>query len=119
MVSVVFHSPFAAHAESKTSRSEPVSARPEPVEGLAGASTSSARAELVEAKAALRTPFDWRAMWLSVLPPLFGLGLLIGLWAIVSAVTAGSIPTPWDTFKQAVVIFSDPFNRKGDRKSVV
>jgi nitrate/nitrite transport system permease protein len=57
--------------------------------------------------------FDARAMWLAVLPPLFGLGLLIGLWALVSALTAGSIPTPLDTFKQAVTIFSDPFYRKG------
>jgi nitrate/nitrite transport system permease protein len=57
--------------------------------------------------------FDGRAMWLAVLPPLFGLALLIGLWALVSALTAGSIPTPLDTFKQALVIFSDPFYRKG------
>ena len=124
MVSAVFHSPFAAHSESATVRSEPITVRPEPFDGLRTgtvegsqtnkASTSSARTEVVEsASKAARTSFDWRAMWLAVLPPLFGLGLLIGLWALVSALTAGSIPTPLDTFKQAVVIFSDPFYRKG------
>jgi nitrate/nitrite transport system permease protein len=130
MVSAVFHSPFATHTEPKSARlesaaasSEPTTVRPEPVEGsqTKKASTSSARKEVASARTgevaatvkAARDPFDWRAMWLSVLPPLFGLGLLIAIWAIVSAVTAGSIPTPLDTFKQAVVIFSDPFYRKG------
>jgi nitrate/nitrite transport system permease protein len=116
MVSAVFHSPFAAHSESATVRPEPITVRPEPVEGsqTKKASTSSSRTEVVEsASKAARTSFDWRAMWLAVLPPLFGLGLLIGLWALVSALTAGSIPTPLDTFKQAVTIFSDPFYRKG------
>jgi nitrate/nitrite transport system permease protein len=56
---------------------------------------------------------DWRGFWLAVLPPLLGLVLLVGLWALVSAWTANSIPTPLETFKQAVVIFSDPFYRKG------
>jgi nitrate/nitrite transport system permease protein len=60
-----------------------------------------------------RTPFDWRALWLAVLPPVFGLVLLISVWALVSSLTAGSIPTPLETFKQAVMIFSDPFYRKG------
>jgi nitrate/nitrite transport system permease protein len=57
--------------------------------------------------------YDWRSLWLAVLPPLMGLGLLIGVWALVSISTASSIPSPTDTFKQAVVIFSDPFYRKG------
>ena len=58
-------------------------------------------------------PFDWRGFWLAVLPPIFGLGLLIGVWALVSISTASSIPSPTETFKQAVLIFSDPFYRKG------
>lgn len=60
-----------------------------------------------------RSPFDWRSLWLALLPPVFGLGLLIGVWALVSISTASSIPSPTETFKQAVVIFSDPFYRKG------
>ncbi|MEO5772285.1 MAG: nitrate ABC transporter permease, partial [Burkholderiaceae bacterium] len=50
---------------------------------------------------------------LMVLPPIFGLLLLIGVWALVSISTASSIPSPLETFKQAVIIFSDPFYRKG------
>jgi nitrate/nitrite transport system permease protein len=60
-----------------------------------------------------RQPYDWRALLLAVLPPVFGLGLLVGIWALVSLGTASSIPSPIDTFKQAVTVFSDPFYRKG------
>ena len=52
-------------------------------------------------------------MVMAVLPPLMGLGLLVGIWALVSISTASSIPSPWETWKQAVVLFSDPFYRKG------
>ena len=106
MVSAVFHPPFAAHTEPASAQSESVA-----VKVTSPAESKSAVQPVVQKTE--RTPFDWRAMWLSVLPPLFGLGLLIGLWALVSALTAGSIPTPLDTFKQAVTIFSDPFYRKG------
>ena len=58
-------------------------------------------------------PFDWRGFWRQVVPPILGLGLLIGIWAIVSISTASNIPSPYETFKQAVVLFSDPFYRKG------
>jgi nitrate/nitrite transport system permease protein len=61
----------------------------------------------------MRTPFDWRGLWQSVLPPVFGLGLLVGVWALVSISTASSIPSPWETWKQALTIFADPFYRKG------
>jgi len=48
-----------------------------------------------------------------VLPPLCGVGLLLGLWAVVSATTGQSIPGPLQTWAQAVEIFSDPFYRNG------
>ncbi|MEY4427151.1 MAG: hypothetical protein RL535_1449, partial [Pseudomonadota bacterium] len=102
MVSAVFHSPFAAR---KASDAASVAVRSEPAEAQAAAKIAKPKSS--------RLPFDWRAMWLSVLPPVFGLALLIGVWALISALTMGSIPTPLDTFKQAVVIFSDPFYRKG------
>ncbi len=56
---------------------------------------------------------DWRPFWLAVLPPLMGLGLLMGLWALVSITTKGSIPSPYETGLQAIDVFSDPFYRKG------
>jgi nitrate/nitrite transport system permease protein len=61
--------------------------------------------------------FDWRGatrdISAAVLPPVMGLALLVGLWAIVSIVTKGSIPSPADTWKQALDVFADPFYRKG------
>ena len=52
-------------------------------------------------------------VWTHVLPPLLGLAVLVGLWAVVSVSTRGSIPTPLDTAQQALEVFSDPFYRKG------
>ncbi|MFT4241214.1 MAG: nitrate ABC transporter permease [Acidovorax sp.] len=60
---------------------------------------------------------DWAALsrgfWLAVLPPLCGLGLLVAVWAAVSATTGGSIPGPRETWAQAVEVFSNPFYRNG------
>ena len=58
-------------------------------------------------------PFDSRGLWLRVLPPLFGLGFLFGLWALVSLGSANAIPSPWATLQQAIEVFSDPFYSKG------
>ncbi len=61
----------------------------------------------------MKTNLDWRGAWLAVLPPVLGLALLVGLWSLVSASTANSIPTPLETLRQAAVIFSHPFYRNG------
>jgi nitrate/nitrite transport system permease protein len=53
-----------------------------------------------------------RPFLLAVLPPMFGLALLMLIWQIVSVKSSG-IPSPMVTLKEAVVIFSDPFYRKG------
>ena len=92
MVSAVFHSPRSAHASSARA----VASTPAPA---ATPTRHSGR--------------DWRPLWLAVLPPVFGLALLIGLWALVSITTKGSIPSPYETGLQAIDIFSDPFYRKG------
>ena len=63
--------------------------------------------------AAAPSAFDWRGVIMAVLPPVMGLGLLVGIWALVSLGTASSIPSPLETAKQAITIFSDPFYRKG------
>ncbi|MBM3386282.1 MAG: nitrate ABC transporter permease [Betaproteobacteria bacterium] len=98
MVSAVFHQPSAS------------------------AETPQAPARRPAAVAAVPTPaaapgadrrFDFNRLWLGVLPPVFGLALLVGLWAMVSITTKGSIPTPYETALQATEIFSDPFYRKG------
>ena len=109
MVSAVFHSPpltpIAARADLLPVRSEST-----PVGAMSVVTAKTAT--LARIKPA-RQPIDWRAMWLSILPPVFGLGLLVGIWALVSITTASSIPSPIETFRQAMVIFSDPFYSKG------
>ena len=57
-------------------------------------------------------PFDWRALWLTVLPPVFGLGLMVGIWALLT-MNSATFPTPAATFDAAVKLFADPFYRKG------
>jgi nitrate/nitrite transport system permease protein len=47
-----------------------------------------------------------------VVPPVLGLALLVGVWAVVAIKTSG-IPSPITTFHSAVVLFSDPFYRNG------
>ena len=56
---------------------------------------------------------DFSFVWQVVLPPLLGLGLLALVWEGVSLGTGASIPSPKDTFWQAMHIFSDPFYSKG------
>src|SRR5512139_2938793 len=48
----------------------------------------------------------------SLLPPLFGLALLILLWGVV-AQTSPNLPGPIKTWHSAVELFSDPFYIKG------
>ncbi|EFI63326.1 MULTISPECIES: nitrate ABC transporter permease [Comamonas] len=52
-------------------------------------------------------------LFAQVLPPLLGLALLVGLWSLVSSSTGKSIPTPAETWEQALQVFSDPFYRNG------
>ena len=78
MVSAVFHSPGASSPAQKT--------------GMSAASDD------VSASESKRTPkYDWRPIWLMVLPPLLGLALLVGVWAMVSMATKGGIPSPYET----------------------
>ena len=110
MVSAVFHSPLAAATESIAMKKEAPSAHPASANGLKASQTSAGSAA---PQTPARTPIDWRGLVLAVLPPIMGLGLLIGIWALVSVGTKNSIPSPWETWQQALELFSDPFYRKG------
>lgn len=100
MVSAVFHSPLAAPDANAPSAT--------------GAATQPpALPAAVQSRTPGRTPVNWGAPGWSLLPPLVGLALLALIWEIVSVLTKGSIPSPWETWLQAVGIFSDPFYRKG------
>ena len=112
MVSAVFHSPLAAASESIAMKNEASHAEPTGATASKPLSHSASTASTAVA-ATQSAPRDWRGLVMAVLPPLMGLGLLVGIWALVSISTASSIPSPWETWKQAVVLFSDPFYRKG------
>lgn len=103
MVSAVFHDPSGAGlagTPAAVSVSKPAAAAP--------------AAALPAAKPADRPsePFDWRGLALRVLPPVFGTGLLIGIWALLT-MNGGAFPTPAATWTEIVKLFSDPFYSNG------
>jgi nitrate/nitrite transport system permease protein len=118
MVSAVFHRPFEA-ATLPAASSAPAQATPKSIADsdlqTPGIETKSMKTSGVKTVPA--SGIDWssrsRDAWAAVLPPLLGMLLLVGLWALVSTATKGSIPSPADTWKQALDVFADPFYRKG------
>jgi len=110
MVSAVFHSPL--QAASLQAASPSVAPATKPVANHAQF-TSSSGTDSPESPAPYKAPFDWRALLLRVFPPVFGFGLLVGIWAIISMKSTNNFPSPWATLKEAMVIFSDPFYQKG------
>jgi nitrate/nitrite transport system permease protein len=98
MVAAVFHSTLEA------APSAAVAAVSEPRAAAAPKAAAPTQAP--------RVPFDWRGLWLAVLPPVFGLGLLIGVWALLT-LNSTSFPTPAATFEAALKLFADPFYSKG------
>jgi nitrate/nitrite transport system permease protein len=107
MVSAVFHSPL-------DTKPVPLQAQPiGPAPRAARAATQRVKAVISEsAPAAVKLAFDWRGLWLKVLPPVVGVALLIGIWALLT-LKSSSFPTPGQTFDAAVKLFADPFYQKG------
>ncbi|MEW6705920.1 MAG: nitrate ABC transporter permease [Pseudomonadota bacterium] len=99
MVSAVFHSPLGGAEAAESTPAKPAAKAP-----IVAAAAPQPRPA--------RTPFDWRAFWLTVLPPIVGIALLVGIWALLT-MNSSSFPTPAATFDAAVQLFSDPFYRKG------
>jgi nitrate/nitrite transport system permease protein len=60
------------------------------------------------------TPFSetFNNLLRAVLPPILGMLILVGLWYVATH-KGGSIPGPVQTWKAAVVLFSDPFYSNG------
>jgi nitrate/nitrite transport system permease protein len=109
MVSAVFHSP----AEAAMAAEPPAAARPaaaetrvdqQPAKGASAKAPRQARPP--------RDAFDWRALFGRTLPPLAGLALLIGVWALLTQ-KGGAFPTPAATFDAAFKLFAHPFYRNG------
>ena len=98
MVSAVFHSPQQA---AQTLNSDE--------QVLAKGTSVAATAQAAEP---WREPYDWRALFGRLLPPLVGMALLVAVWALLT-MKGGAFPTPAATFEAAVKLFSNPFYQKG------
>ena len=87
----------AATAETPTRPAKPTSRQIE----IAAAPSSA-----TEHAAAMRAFFG------TVLPPILGILLLIGIWH-VATLKGGAIPSPAKTWEAAAILFADPFYRNG------
>jgi nitrate/nitrite transport system permease protein len=104
MVSAVFHTPLEAVASTKN----------EPPPALAAPAAMAAAPRPAPAPSVpARRGWDLRFLWSSVLPPVLGLVFLVTVWAVVAGTGESGIPTPLETWKQAVEVFSDPFYQEG------
>ena len=88
--------------------------RPEPVEGQGSpAGLRQAQSERSPVVALAARPVErFRDVLRVVIPPLFGIALMIGIWALV-AIKSGNIPGPDKTWAAARVLFADPFYQNG------
>ena len=112
MVSAVFHTPLdaAPHADKPATNS----IAPSALSMSATAQNASKTAATTSTKTSGRDLATWsRNFWMAVLPPACGVALLLVAWAMVSAATGKSIPSPLETWGQAVEVFSNPFYRNG------
>jgi nitrate/nitrite transport system permease protein len=110
MVSAVFHGPFDASIQEPVASKKLAETNHSTSGTMPKSSTSTTAAPAAPAVARRGLSRD---IVLAVLPPVLGLALLIGLWALVSITTKGSIPSPLETGRQAIEVFGDPFYRKG------
>jgi nitrate/nitrite transport system permease protein len=110
MVSAVFHSPL--EAARAAAAAPPKSASATLAAAAPAQSFVPAFSEAPEAPPP-RAPRDYRWLWLRVLPPLLGLGLLVLVWELVALRSTSGFPSPLETWKQALDVFSDPFYSKG------
>jgi nitrate/nitrite transport system permease protein len=104
MVSAVFHSPRGHLTPPAVSVALPTSAP--------AATPAAVMPALLESTTPAPPGYDWRELWLKVLPPIAGIGLLVGIWALLT-IKSSTIPSPAETFMEAVKVFSDPFYSKG------
>jgi nitrate/nitrite transport system permease protein len=107
MVSAVFHSPIEAVADERAAARSAAPAATAPA-----AKPASQTPEVSVQPSVAKVPFDFRGLALKVLPPVIGIALLIGIWALLT-IKSSSFPTPLQTFDAAVKLFADPFYSKG------
>ncbi len=96
MVSATFHTPFdpaTRHAVTPLPDAPPAAPPAQP-------------------RRPWRERIDGPAVALAVLPPLAGIGLLLGVWALCT-LKSSTFPSPLETWDSARALFADPFYRKG------
>ena len=77
MVSAVFHSPPEAGAQA--------SATGRATTGIKASDATASVAVKARSTKPPRQPVDWRDVWLKVLPPLIGMAVVVGIWALASS----------------------------------
>ena len=90
-------------------------ARVAPLIAPAAANDTDAKEALAREEARQRIEArrdQMRGVMLKIVPPLLGLALFVGVWAIVS-VNSPQLPSPAKTWVSAVDVFGKPFYRKG------
>jgi nitrate/nitrite transport system permease protein len=87
MVSAVFHSPLAA-------RDPQIAIKKEAVHAHSTRASAPKASEMAAPAVATASPAqrDWRGLVMAVLPPLLGLGLLIGIWAMSASAPPAASP---------------------------
>jgi nitrate/nitrite transport system permease protein len=102
MVSAVFHTPLEASVPpAATAKSA----------ALPAAKPVAAQQDGLRPPG--RRPRDLRAFWMRVLPPAAGFGLLVLIWELIAMNSSTGFPSPAETGRQALEVFSDPFYSKG------
>ena len=86
--------------------SEPADEKPSTPDAPAPAASVPAAPSTSRLREYARASLNW------LIPPVLGLALFIGVWAIV-AQTSPQLPGPAKTWASAVELFSDPFYQKG------
>ena len=113
MVAAVFHEIDTAKGSAQSGVTTTDSGAARAVKMGATASEDTVKTKPSTTAGAFKSPLDLSFLWLSIMPPLLGFGLLVLLWMAISITTKGSIPSPGATFAQAINLFSDPFYSKG------
>ena len=112
MVSAVFHSSLGPSTDGSAIKREAAPTESTPAKAK-NDTTTTVKTAPAQRAASGRPGVDWRGLALTVLPPLLGFALLVGIWSLVSVGTGVSITGPMAVAKQAYLLFSDPFYRNG------
>jgi len=115
MVAAVFHQgplPTPACADASPAHGDLALSRLQVTPASSAPTPAQAPAQAVTSATVPAAAFDWRGLWLTVLPPVIGVLLLIGIWALLT-MNSTTFPNPRETFAAAVKLFADPFYDKG------